>query len=419
MSQYTELLDLKANEISPDDDDYKEKLREVAQLFRTFDDALTTFIVEHGYNGDKMRIEDKVLFLQDKFKSANVPVPRGLKEWFTKHKGIKRETAFQICFAFSLNVEQTNEFFRKVYLGRGFDCHSVCEAVFYYCLKNDLPYTEALSLIKQTPVDKKGGIKSGNEVLFTNIIVDNLKNLEKKKDLIRYINENIEQFECNNATATKYIQKLWRDEIACEKGLAYKEGKLIAKANPDLGKNEPDEDKEKYEKDKYITVTEEDSIWNVLCQIYGLDKYQTSRLNTDTDRSIKPVLDKNPLLPPLAADSFPDREGINKVISGKHVSNELVRKMIILLVFYKYWAKKRIEWDEKPADQRDDFYEADYSDADRFFDTINHALLDAGYPALYPGNPYDWIFMWAMKDDDPLFTFRYYMGELFAVKSEQ
>ena len=50
---------------------------------------------------------------------------------------------------------------------------------------------------------------------------------------------------------------------------------------------------------------------------------------------------------------------------------------------------------------------------------MNRYLLDAGYPELYPGNPYDWIFLWALRDDYPLEAFRSYIGELFAVKSEQ
>lgn len=50
---------------------------------------------------------------------------------------------------------------------------------------------------------------------------------------------------------------------------------------------------------------------------------------------------------------------------------------------------------------------------------INARLLDAGYPELYIGNPYDWLFMWALKDyDNPLFAFRYYMGEVFAEAAE-
>ena len=44
MTQYTELLNIKAEMLSMDDDDYEENLVEVAALFRGFDETLTSFM---------------------------------------------------------------------------------------------------------------------------------------------------------------------------------------------------------------------------------------------------------------------------------------------------------------------------------------------------------------------------------------
>ena len=41
MSQYTELLNEKAETLSPDDEGYEENLIEISALFRGFDEALT------------------------------------------------------------------------------------------------------------------------------------------------------------------------------------------------------------------------------------------------------------------------------------------------------------------------------------------------------------------------------------------
>ena len=38
---------------------------------------------------------------------------------------------------------------------------------------------------------------------------------------------------------------------------------------------------------------------------------------------------------------------------------------------------------------------------------------------LYAGNPYDWIFLWALSDEQPLYAFRSYVMEIFAVHSEK
>ena len=60
--------------------------------------------------------------------------------------------------------------------------------------------------------------------------------------------------------------------------------------------------------------------------------------------------------------------------------------------------------------------EAD-TDADECLGQINHYLADAGYTELYYGNPYDWIFLFAMYDEYPLPTFREYIAELFHQKA--
>ena len=86
MSQYTELLNIKAETLSPDDDGYEESLLEISALFRGFDEALTAFIGEHGYNGDLADVSAKAQFLREKFKAANVKPPRDFKEWFVPNK---------------------------------------------------------------------------------------------------------------------------------------------------------------------------------------------------------------------------------------------------------------------------------------------------------------------------------------------
>ena len=132
MNQYTELLNIKAETLSPDDDGYEESLLEISSLFRGFDEALTTFIENHGYTGDLTDVPAKAQFLRERFKAADMKLPRDFKEWFVPNKKVSRKTAFQICFAFGLGVEETNDFFRCVQFERGFDCHTISEAVYYF-----------------------------------------------------------------------------------------------------------------------------------------------------------------------------------------------------------------------------------------------------------------------------------------------
>lgn len=404
MDQYTQILTRMADVLSPEDDQYEEKLLAIAATFRSFNQTLTSFMCANGFNGDASNTNEKVCYLKAKFKEAEIPAPRDIKRWFTEDKGIGPDTAYQICFAFNLGIEGTRDFFRRVYFERAFDYHSITEAVYYYCMRNALSYSDALDIIAQMPKAKTTAIKTDKEILYTGTIADFIDGAKTPAELVAYVNDHIEQFGYNNVTATKHIQQLWA-ALSCKEGLAYKEGKLLDKAfNYNIG-----EDIEK--DDLYTVVGEEgDSIWRIFAQIVGLDRRQTTQLGTN--RTLKPLLENNALLPSFAEDSFPDRNGIELIIKGKHVSHERIRKTLILLEFYTYWANAIVAHNNA-------LWEATDIDAERCIDKINRYLIDAGYPELYPGNPYDWIFMWAVKDMWPLMTFRDHMRALYAHKSSE
>ena len=402
MEQYTQILTRLADVLTPDDEQYEEKLLAIAATFRSFSQALTSFMCANGFSGDTCNIDDKVAYLKDKFKAAEIPTPRDIRKWFSEDKGITPDTAYQICFAFNLGVEETRDFFRRVYFERAFDCHSITEAVYYYCMRNGLSYSVALDIIAKMPKAKSTVITADKEILYTGTIVEFINGAKNAEELISYVTDHIEQFGYNNATATKHIQELWAS-LACKGGLAYKEGLLLDKAfNFDIGK-------ELGKDDEYTTVTEDtDSIWRIFAQIVGLDRHQTTQLGTN--RNLKPLLENNALLPSLAEDSFPDRNCIELIIKGKHVSHERIRKTMILLEFYTYWANAIVA-------HKNALWESTEVDAERCIDKINRYLIESGYPELYPGNPYDWIFMWAVNDAWPLVTFRDYMRTLYAHKS--
>lgn len=59
MDQYTEILIRMSDVLSPDDDQYEEKLLAIASTFRSFSQALTSFLCANGFNGDASNIDEK------------------------------------------------------------------------------------------------------------------------------------------------------------------------------------------------------------------------------------------------------------------------------------------------------------------------------------------------------------------------
>lgn len=426
MSQHTEFLNIMAETLSPDDDNYEETLLEIADLFRDFGEALTAFLAEHGYAGDLVDVDAKAQFLREKFKTANVIPPRDFKKWFLPNARIERKTAYKICFAFKLDIPGTNDFFKCVQFERGFDCHTINEAVYYFCIKNGFSYMEAQGIIERIPVPKKIKSLPNQEILYTGTILENIDGIHDKEELIKYITDNIGEFCYNNATVIKYIQELWGD-IAGKDGLAVQEGRIIDRYNQFADRHKKGDtdtrsaeviaaevwrQEKEIKPEDFVIAAVGSSAWTIFSQILGMRNYMESEYAKKHDRSITSVLSENALLPLNASYCFPSQHSIDKLLRGELGDNELMRKMLIFLVFYTYWAKMIVN--NKNAE-----YRASRRDSDRCLETINGRLLSAGYPELYSGNPYDWLFMWSLNDEHPMQAFRTHMGEIFAVKEER
>ena len=402
MGNYTSFLEDVTYDIF-EEEDYLEELKKAAELFRTFDKALDSFIVNHGYDGDLLNVDEKISFITCKLKAAGVPVPRNIKKWYSEHKRIERRTAFQLCFAFGLQVDEVDDFLRRVCLIRGFDCHDVEEVVYFFALKNGLSYEDAVDVLSKVTIVKPDRVAK-DDIVYTEFIAEEIDDIETAEELILYLNENVDKFGYNNATAYEIIRSIWND-ISKEEGIALREKRLLYVAfDKDTNDEQLEEDTDKRRKERKRM---DDSLWEIYLQILGLSGNYTDKIYKA--RSIKAILKDNELLHPLAEDSFPDRDGLNKILNGKHVSYERVRKLLILLVFYKFWANKAL---------CSNHYVAGYGDADRCISTINDNLVDAGYPMLYPGNPYDFIIFFSVNADNPLMTFRDFMQEMFFNKMD-
>ena len=409
MGMYTDYFERKTREVL-EAEDYVAELKKVMGEFRPFSEALDDFIQKRGYQGDIDDVDAKVQFISGKCIRAGVPVPRNLKKWYTEGIRIKRESSvpFQLCFAFGLNVEETNDFLHRICLERGIDCHLPVEAVYYYAFRKGLTYSETkgiLSGLNYRKTDKPDKI-GDTELIYTDLIEEEIKRIDSVDELLEYLNENERKFSYNNAMACEAIRTIW-DKIAgtdSKKGLAKKEreaGYLL------FDREEAAQKKYESEKGRKKRKRIEDSIWETYLQILGMAGNYVS--DCYPDRSLKQILKENALMHPLAEAAFPDRDGLNKILHGVHVSYERIRKLLILLIFYEYYVK-RLLWKQQGESARDQ------NDAERCISYINNNLTQSNYMMLYPGNPYDFLILMAIRSEDPLYVFREYMHEVYFSK---
>lgn len=376
MEGYTDRRESEIDDFSPEDEDYEQRLLEAAKRFRHFDKALDAFLFSHGYDGDPDSVERKAAFIRSAFERAGMHPPREIRKWYGAGQAITRETAFQICFAFDLCVQETDDFFRRVYMReRSFDCHVIAEAVYYFCMRRGLSYAQAREILSRIPDAPDGNEDAQREVLYTSSILRVLDQIGSEEELVAYLTQKRAQFRYNNATAYGMIARLWH-EIAGADGLLEREqaqlvdGELRGARCKAGGFN----------------------VENALLAILQLDRKSVGEL--PGDRSLGPLLS---LLPQDISASFPDRQGLEKILHGRPVCYERVRKWLILLKFYHFWATRALSRAS---------YAAQRLEEDRCRDEIDLFLTDAGYMTLYPGNPYDWLFLFAAHQEDPLGVFR-------------
>ncbi len=132
------------------------------------------------------------------------------------------------------------------------------------------------------------------------------------------------------------------------------------------------------------------------------------------ERTINDILKDNEFFRIEAEKEFPTRSSLINIFEDKNVKNETYRKWLILLSFYRFWVKEVVN-----TTGDEGYFEAEKDDNLRSIEDMNRYLIESGYPELYAGNPYDWIFMYSNMSADPLSTFRQIFGIIYENKEAE
>ncbi len=375
--------------------------------FRKFSEGLNELLLKCDYSGDMSNTDEKTNYLYNKIKALPYNISKStVKDWFLDIRRPNlseksRRNMFMLCFALELNIEELNWFFKNVYFDHSFNCRDKEEAVYYYCFNNNLPYSKAVwlnNIVQNFPIIQD----SSDERIATRAIRDRIKNIHTDEEFTEYIKRNNSNFLQTSQSASNIIQDLLT-EIKGKK-----EDKKFFNSVKTAGKLSPSdsdklkkcglvvreyidtclENKRLYEDFDIFKSKDIASVDFMLTVIFNLD---VVNLNEDSVYSFS----KDSKLSDIAKRNFPGKKIFSDIVSNKKkVSFDGLRKIIILLFSYKF------------------FYENNKTglEFDDYEDQLNDYLDEAGFMTLYAGNPYDWIFIFSAKQDNPLSAFRAIIG---------
>lgn len=336
-----------------------------SENFRSFGKGLFDVVSKKHPEADEKNVATKI---KEYAKTNGVPVEKIASQntftnWFKNNsrpkKGEKsRRQMFALAFALNLSVDETKYLFQNVYLDRAFDYRKPEEIIFYFCLKNGKTWADAERLITESGKQVR---QHDDKTIITRNMLDELNELNDEVALLAYLNNHGHNFEKNSVKANIVFAQLLAD------------AKKAA-----LSEVEAMEDEDKKGK------------WNTGEEVSNNFLYEIITNQKVSDKTGTKTIFKNADLPQEIKNRFPEAN----TLSNPDMTYEEIRKVIVLLHFYIYC-----------INMADNIDYADYYDD--YLDEINNILNDCLLPEMYPGNPFDWLFLYsAFYSGSPLDAFR-------------
>ena len=305
-----------------------------------------------------------------------------LRNWFDKDKRPKkgddsRLSMFALAFALRLSVEETKELFHKIFLDRAFNYRNEKEVIYYFCLKKNKTWADAKRMIAEV---ENMTIDTSDHTQLTNVIVDNINAMSDEIILLEYIRENGHNFEKNSVTAKEKFSYY----LEQAKKLAKEEVNAIRKDEEDMLVDEYGNEKrgKKSYSGKWINSFSNNFLYEIITGV-----------GVEGDKGTKTVF-KNATLPKEIKQRFPEAITFGK----EDMKSEEYRKVIVFLFSYCFWYKVQ-------------YLSIDF-DYDDYIGELDHILFSCNFSKLYPGNPFDWLFLFCSQDDCPLAVFRGILSEV-------
>lgn len=377
--------------------------------FVSFHTGLTTLMQRCGYTGSSEDVEEKTAYLQQKLAAIHVKITEiTVRDWFSGKRrpsldSRSRKLVYEICFALGASFELVQEFFRQVYFSRSFNCHTIKEAVYYYCLHQNHSYNHALELYETIKAMPETAKFEASAPVYTDQIRNALDNCHSDEEFLAYFSRNKSLFDRWNQRALFYIEEFVRQIRGTKEDIGRIEAFRKVGTIPDA---------------KTLTTPSASGLtiqeFFMQARHFGRKWTYAKQNVTSIDFMLEFIIDpiepvhKKTKLPDIVKLNFPSKKTFSKILnrsqSETSTSYDSIRKCLILLKFYHFWVTLELMMDSGNAAENPQSDYADYFDD--FCEEMAQLLEECGYEELYERNPYDWIFLWASATEQPLESFR-------------
>lgn len=249
-----------------------------------------------------------------------------------------RHNCYDFCIALGMDINETFEFMFKHFQVMPFYYKNRTDAIYYYCILNNRSYD---TIVKIRDIAKDFPA-TNDESVDTAYIGRKISEIDNDEEFIEYLKNYCYDDEHQFATAKRNILELL----------------------------------DKCKGEDYANVKKDSEL---LMTITGYNN-QTGIKGGRHDKGIS-----KSLFPPEFTSSFPDDNVLCKIRNDKKVSDEALRKLLILLSFYHYYKSR-----ENTIRQIQITPEIIKECYEEFEAECNGKLAKCGYVQLYPRNLYDW-----------------------------
>lgn len=346
----------------PQDNDAQDMSDELTDIF--FQGVLSYLYPDTDDSRDVSR-DTIIKEMESRYLRKGIKFTKTIRQWLQGKKKPSQDQAYKyncydFCIALDLDIANTFEFMVKYFQVMPFNFKNRTDAIYYYCILHNKNYETITNMREKA----KTFNVTNNETINTEGIGAKISEINDDEEFLVYLEKCCYDDEHQFITARNEVLD-WLRKCKQLAGV---------KANSKL----------------LMAITG----YNNQIGVNG-GRYDAG-------------ISKSACLPLEFSRSFPDDNTLSKIENNKKISDEALRKTLILLYFYHYYKSRDNAIGKQKIDEQ-----MIIDSRIEFCTECDKKLVICGFSPLYPRNLYDWHILWCCHSDYPIQILKNFIEEKY------